>query len=150
MCIEAIIVICKSERLDDYIAHPKKSQRRVSVSEYALHHFSVKATRIQEFNTERKERSGKHYDLGLFIAKKVAERHNGALLLTNKDGRCGSAVTLIINRVENTHFKIKRKICWNMGMFFYPAFAERRIKGCFRKNGRRSNGSRRYLYLFQI
>ena len=100
MCIEAIIVICKYERLDDYIAHPKKSQRRVSVSEYALHHFSVKATRIQEFNTERKERSGKHYDLGLFIAKKVAERHNGALLLTNKDGRCGSAVTLIINRMD--------------------------------------------------
>lgn len=55
----------------------------------------------QEFYTERKERSGKHYGLGLFIAKKVAERHNGALLLTNKDGGCGAAVTLIINRIDD-------------------------------------------------
>ena len=37
----------------------------------------------------------------LFIAKKVAERHNGALLLTNKDGGCGAAVTLIINRIDD-------------------------------------------------
>lgn len=55
----------------------------------------------QEFYTERKERSSKHYGLGLFIAKKVAERHNGALLLTNKDGGCGAAVTLIINRIDD-------------------------------------------------
>lgn len=50
----------------------------------------------QEFYTERKERSGKHYGLGLFIAKTVAKRHNGELLLTNKADGLGAVVTLMI------------------------------------------------------
>lgn len=50
----------------------------------------------QEFYTERKERSGKHYGLGLFIAKTVASKHNGELLLTNKEEGHGAVVTLIV------------------------------------------------------
>lgn len=62
--------------------------------------FSQDSLRLatQEFYTERKERSGKHYGLGLFIAKSIAEKHNGELLLANKTDGSGAVVTLIIRK----------------------------------------------------
>lgn len=50
----------------------------------------------QQFYTEHGERSGKHYGLGLFIAKSVAQKHKGELLLANRQGGCGAEVTLIL------------------------------------------------------
>lgn len=55
----------------------------------------------QEFYTERKERSGKHYGLGLFIAKTVASKHNGGLLLANKEEGHGAVVTLIVKNLSS-------------------------------------------------
>lgn len=54
----------------------------------------------QEFYTERKERSDKHYGLGLFIAKSVTEKHNGKLLLANREGNCGAVVTLVFGEIN--------------------------------------------------
>ncbi len=54
----------------------------------------------QELYTERKERSGNHYGLGLFIAKSVAEKHNGELLLANKADGHGAVVTLVIRKIN--------------------------------------------------
>lgn len=56
----------------------------------------------QEFYTEQKERSGKHYGLGLFIAKSVAQKHNGELLLANKSEGHGAVVTLIIREINSS------------------------------------------------
>lgn len=50
----------------------------------------------EQFYTECEERSGKHYGLGLFIAKSVAIRHNGELLIENRQDGSGAVVTLIV------------------------------------------------------
>ncbi|WP_035292276.1 HAMP domain-containing sensor histidine kinase [Clostridium sp. KNHs214] len=47
-----------------------------------------------EFYTEQAERSGKHYGLGLYIAKKVAEVHHGTLTVENKENGQGAIVSL--------------------------------------------------------
>lgn len=52
----------------------------------------------QQFYTEREERAGKHYGLGLFIAETVAKRHGGALVLANREDGGGAVVTLIISK----------------------------------------------------
>ncbi|WP_027398883.1 sensor histidine kinase [Anaerovorax odorimutans] len=49
-----------------------------------------------EFFTERAERSGKHYGLGLYIAKSVAESHGGQLEIANRQDGHGAVVTLTI------------------------------------------------------
>lgn len=54
----------------------------------------------QQFYTKSGERSGKHYGLGLFIAKSVAQKHSGELLLANKADGCGAVVTLIIREIN--------------------------------------------------
>lgn len=55
----------------------------------------------QEFYTERKERSDRHYGLGLFIAKSVTEKHNGTLLLANRESNCGAVVTLVFGEMNH-------------------------------------------------
>lgn len=52
----------------------------------------------QQFYTEREERAGKHYGLGLFIAQTVAKRHGGELVLANREDGEGAVVTLIISK----------------------------------------------------
>ena len=52
-----------------------------------------------EFFTEKAERSGKHYGLGLYIARKVAEEHHGTLTIENKKSGHGAIVSLILNSV---------------------------------------------------
>ncbi len=54
----------------------------------------------QQFYTEKEERSGKHYGMGLFIAESVAKKHYGQLIIANKVEGCGAVVTLI---VKNAH-----------------------------------------------
>lgn len=49
-----------------------------------------------EFYTKQKERSGKHYGLGLFIAKQVAEKHGGKILIHNNEDSKGASVTMEI------------------------------------------------------
>lgn len=49
-----------------------------------------------EFFTEKIERSGKHYGMGLYIAKSVAEQHNGTIEISNRKDGCGAIVSLII------------------------------------------------------
>ena len=49
-----------------------------------------------EFYTEQAERSGKHYGLGLYIAKKVAEAHHGTLTVENKENGQGAIVSLVL------------------------------------------------------
>ncbi|MEG1947338.1 MAG: HAMP domain-containing sensor histidine kinase [Lachnospiraceae bacterium] len=51
-----------------------------------------------EFYTEQSERSGKHYGLGLSIAKKVAEANNGTLVVENKENGQGAMVSLILEK----------------------------------------------------
>lgn len=52
----------------------------------------------QQFYTEREERAGKHYGLGLFIAQTVAKRHGGELVLANREAGEGAVVTLLISK----------------------------------------------------
>lgn len=49
-----------------------------------------------EFYSEQTERSGKHYGLGLSIAKTVAELHDGQLKITNRKQNNGAVVLLQI------------------------------------------------------
>lgn len=49
-----------------------------------------------EFYTEQDERSGSHYGLGLYIAKKVAEEHHGTLTVENKANDQGAIVSLVL------------------------------------------------------
>lgn len=49
-----------------------------------------------EFFAEKIERSGKHYGMGLYIAKSVAEQHNGTIEISNRKDGCGAIVSLII------------------------------------------------------
>ena len=49
-----------------------------------------------EFYTEQAERSRKHYGLGLYIAKKVAEEHHGTLTVENKENGQGAIVSLVL------------------------------------------------------
>ncbi|WP_132248136.1 ATP-binding protein [Marinisporobacter balticus] len=51
-----------------------------------------------EFFTEKTERSGKHYGMGLYIAKSVAEKHGGQLKIANRQDGCGAVVSLIIKK----------------------------------------------------
>lgn len=48
------------------------------------------------FVTEQKERSGKHYGMGLYLAKTVAEKHGGELILDNRGEGSGAVVTLVL------------------------------------------------------
>lgn len=50
----------------------------------------------EQFYTECEERSGHHYGLGLFIAKSVAQKHNGELLIENRQDGSGAVVTLVV------------------------------------------------------
>lgn len=49
----------------------------------------------KQFYTQQQERSGKHYGMGLFLAKSVAEQHGGTLTIANKSER-GAIVTFTI------------------------------------------------------
>lgn len=48
----------------------------------------------EQFFTEKKERSGAHYGLGLHFAEKVAKEHGGRLCIRNKKQEKGAEVTL--------------------------------------------------------
>lgn len=48
-----------------------------------------------QFYTEQQERSGKHYGIGLYLAKSVAEKHGGMLTLSNH-AEGGAVVTLTL------------------------------------------------------
>lgn len=52
-----------------------------------------------KFFTHEKERSGKHYGMGLFIADEIAQKHHGELILENQDH--GGRVILRIENKEN-------------------------------------------------
>lgn len=60
--------------------------------------FSVEGLKnaTAEFFTEKVERSGKHYGMGLYIVDSVAEKHGGKLLIANRNDTSGAVVTLII------------------------------------------------------
>lgn len=45
-----------------------------------------------EFYTSKKERSGKHYGLGLYMAKKAAEKHGGNIQIVNNENSNGTTV----------------------------------------------------------
>lgn len=64
--------------------------------------FSNEALRCatQEFYTEQKERSGKHYGLGLFIAESVAKMHHGKLEIGNKSDGSGAVVKFSCRNLE--------------------------------------------------
>lgn len=49
-----------------------------------------------EFFTEETERSEKHYGMGLYIAKSVAQWHEGQLEIGNRQDGDGAVVTLTI------------------------------------------------------
>lgn len=49
-----------------------------------------------EFYTKSKARSGKHYGLGLYVAKIVAEKHGGNIIIKNNENSPGASVTLEI------------------------------------------------------
>lgn len=51
----------------------------------------------KQFFTEQQERSGKHYGMGLFLAKSVAEKHGGQLMLANQENGCGAIVTMTVS-----------------------------------------------------
>lgn len=50
----------------------------------------------QQFYTECRERSGKHYGLGLFIADRAAHQHGGSLQIANRQDGEGAVVTLTV------------------------------------------------------
>lgn len=50
----------------------------------------------EQFYTEKKERDGEHYGLGLYFAQIVAKEHNGNLHMENKPDGNGAEVVLII------------------------------------------------------
>lgn len=50
----------------------------------------------EQFYTEKKERSGMHYGLGLYFAKSVAKEQNGELCIENKEDGTGAEVTFIL------------------------------------------------------
>ncbi len=60
--------------------------------------FSTEALRhaTEQFYTEKKERSGEHYGLGLYFADMMAKEHNGKLHVENKADGNGAEVTLIL------------------------------------------------------
>lgn len=60
--------------------------------------FSVAALKnaTMQFFTEQTERSGRHYGMGLYIAKMVAEKHGGQIEVANRPEGCGAIVSLII------------------------------------------------------
>lgn len=64
--------------------------------------FSAAALRqaTKQFYTERQERDGQHYGMGLFLAKSVAQKHGGTLLIANKP-EGGAVVSLTIRAAEN-------------------------------------------------
>lgn len=47
-----------------------------------------------EFYTSQKERSGKHYGLGLYMAKKAAEKHGGNINIVNNENFNGATVSI--------------------------------------------------------
>jgi two-component system, OmpR family, lantibiotic biosynthesis sensor histidine kinase NisK/SpaK len=49
-----------------------------------------------QFFTERMERSGEHYGLGLYFANCVAEKYNGSLVICNKSNGSGAVVNFKI------------------------------------------------------
>lgn len=85
----------------EFIMRGSSNQLTFTVTDHGKG-FSEDSLRLatQEFYTEQKERSGKHYGLGLFMAKSVAIKHNGELLLANKSDGCGAIVTLVIRKTE--------------------------------------------------
>ena len=51
-----------------------------------------------QFYMEASERKvGKHYGMGLYIAKSVAKNHGGSVILKNREDKDGAEVSLIIN-----------------------------------------------------
>ncbi|MDE6220842.1 MAG: HAMP domain-containing histidine kinase, partial [Lachnospiraceae bacterium] len=56
----------------------------------------------RQFYTECKERSGKHYGLGLFVADMAARRHGGRLMLANRQDGSGAVVTLAVGRAHSS------------------------------------------------
>lgn len=48
----------------------------------------------KQFYTEQAARSGKHYGLGLYIARIAAEKHGGRLIIANREDGPGASVTL--------------------------------------------------------
>lgn len=56
---------------------------------------SLKQATLQ-FYTEQQERSGVHYGMGLFLAKSVADKHSGQLILSNNTSGRGAIVTLTV------------------------------------------------------
>lgn len=73
------------EEVDEYVSI-KVEDYGPGFSKEALEHAT------NQFFTERKERSGAHYGLGLFQAENVAKEHNGELCITNKGDGDGAVV----------------------------------------------------------
>lgn len=56
----------------------------------------------KQFYTEQAARSGKHYGLGLYIAKITAEKHGGKLLIANREDKQGAMVILTLKNERKT------------------------------------------------
>lgn len=63
----------------------------------------------KQFYTEQSARSGKHYGLGLYIAKITAEKHGGRLIIANREDGPGASVTLELHRIvfDNKYVHLK-------------------------------------------
>lgn len=53
----------------------------------------------EQFYTEKKERSGEHYGLGLYFADMLAKEHGGELNIVNKADGNGAEVTMVFLRI---------------------------------------------------
>ncbi|NLN97848.1 MAG: HAMP domain-containing histidine kinase [Eubacteriaceae bacterium] len=53
-----------------------------------------------EFYTEQTARSGKHYGLGLYLAKICAEKHGGTLTVANRQDGGGGVVTFVVRNLQ--------------------------------------------------
>lgn len=64
--------------------------------------FSAEALKMAttEFYTEQAARSGKHYGLGLYLAKMCTEKHGGTLTVANRQEGSGGVVTFVVHDLQ--------------------------------------------------
>lgn len=91
----------KAERKIRFSCTMSEGQFIVSTEDYGTG-FSKEALRYgkEQFYTEKKERQGEHYGLGLYFAESVAQKYHGSLSYYNKENRDGAVVVFKIESVQ--------------------------------------------------